>query len=212
MTQHHQNRIVTALTVVIALSFGCAELLAQGRPVGRAAQVAAAVDAGKEVVLIRKLTGTGTDGRVKTPDYSVSSSESSRVQDWLRVTVAYETESEWIDELEFRYFVVVKHPKTAAFTMFTASVTYLDIAKGKNHVSDMFLRPNTLARYGDIERFAVEIYAKGELLASNALPNNPPNWWQGALNVRKVEGMLLNRAQTPFALIAYDNYETIKQR
>ena len=188
------------------------ELWAQ-RPVGRAAVAAAAAETGKDVVTIRKLTGLGPEGRAPTPDYSVSPSENSRARDWAKITVIYDTESEWIDELEFRYTAVVKHPKTGAFTLFPCTVAYVDIAKGRNHMSTVFLRPNTVERYGALERIAVEIYSKGELLSSAGLPETPPQWWRLPMtNVRTMPGILLNRSQTPFAFVGWDNYETIKGR
>lgn len=205
-------RIMAVASISIFGSIVCSNLFAQARPVGRAAQIAAAAESGKEIVVIRKLSGLSTDGKAKTPEYAVSPSENSRAQDWARIAVVYETESEWIDELEFRYFTIVKHPKTGEYTKFPASVNYVDIPKGKNHVSTVFLRPNTIARYGDLERFAVEIYAKGELVAATGVPENPPQWWHLPINARTLEGVLLNRAQTPFAFVAWDNYETIKPR
>ncbi|MGI6087619.1 MAG: Amuc_1102 family pilus-like protein [Kiritimatiellia bacterium] len=204
------RRLAWSAVVLAMAGFIGGELLAQ-RPAGRAA--ATAGEAEKDVVVIRKLTGMGPEGKAKTPDYSVSPSENSRAKDWAKVTVFYDTETEWIDELEFRYTVVVKHPKTGAFTLFPCTVAYIDIAKGRNHMSTVFLRPNTVERYGELERIAVEIYSKGELLTAAGLPDTPPQWWRLPMtNVRTMPGVLLNRSQTPFAFVGWDNYETIKGR
>ncbi len=205
-------RMFRMAVLAAAVGMFCGNLWAQ-RPVGRAVAAAVAAEAGKDVVTIRKLTGLGPEGRAKTPEYAVSPSENSQTRDWVKITVTYDTESEWTDELEFRYTAVVKHPKTGAFTLFPCSVTYVDIAKGRNHMSTVFLSPKTVERYGGLDRVAVEIYAKGELAASAGLPDTPAQWWRLPLsNVRTMQGVLLNRAQTPFAFVAWDNYETIKGR
>ena len=109
------RRLAWSAVVLAMAGFIGGELLAQ-RPVGRAATPAG--EAEKDVVVIRKLTGMGPEGKAKTPDYSVSPSENSRAKDWAKVTVFYDTETEWIDELEFRYTVVVKHPKTGLLRCF----------------------------------------------------------------------------------------------
>lgn len=201
---------ILLLTAAIAIVQD--NLWAQARPVGKAAVVAAAEQAGKDLVFIRRITGVGQEGKARTPDYTVSPSENSRSKDWTRISVTYDTGSEWIDELEFRYTAVVKHPKTGVYTLFPCTVAYIDIPKGRDHVSTVFLRPNTVERYGELERVAVEIYSNGELLAGEGLPKDPPQWWRGSLNVKTMPGVLLNRAQTPFAFVAWDNYETIKGR
>ena len=182
---------------------------------GTAVQPAAAV-AGKEgVVIIRKMDATGQNAKVKTPEFRNNVSEpllqQAMARDWARIAVQYETDAEWTDELEFRYMVLVKNPKTEAFTMFPATVTYIDIPKGKRHTSTVFLRPNTLERYGIVEWAGVKIYLKGKdtPVAVAQMPDDPRPW-TAALTTK--EGVLLNRDQTPFALVAIDNYETIKPK
>ena len=89
--------------------------------------------------------------------------------------------------------------------MFRSTVTYVNVAKGK-HLSDMFLHPSTLARLGRVEQVAVVVKVKGAVVATESTAKTP-NWWD---RFSPVEGVLLNRAQTPFAFIEYDLYEQIK--
>ncbi|MBN1675989.1 MAG: hypothetical protein JXR37_33405 [Kiritimatiellae bacterium] len=147
---------------------------------------------------------------VKAPVYSSNYTGGSSSPKWFQVTVEYETAPEWIDQLEFRYWVLVRGAAANnPFTMFTADVTYLDIARGK-HVSTMFMKPNTLARYGEVEGVAVEISYQGNLVAQEAepKPKRGARWWRESPVAPKTS-YLLNRGETPFAFIDVNSYETI---
>jgi len=186
--------------------FSVCQASAQARRVTRPATV------GKKDVVIRKMEATGPTAKVKTPEFKNDANEpQAQARNWARISVQYETNAEWTDELEFRYMVLVKHHKTGVFTMFPATVTYIDIPKGKRRTSTVFLRPNTIERYGIVDGVQVKIYRRGEQVASAQIPDNT-RYWNDANNVKSMAGVLLNRAQTPFALVAIDNYETIKPK
>ena len=184
--------------------FSVSQVAAQAR------RVTPSAAAGKKGVVIRKMEATGPTAKVKTPNFRSDSNEpQAQAKNWARITVQYETDVEWTDELEFRYTVLVKHPKTRAFIMFPATVAYIDIPKGKRHTSTVFLRPTTLERYGNVEWAGVKIYLNGEQVAMAQMPDDRRPW---TISYKTREGVLLNRAQTPFAQVAVDNYETIKPK
>ena len=163
----------------------------------------AAARPGSDVLRIRKMTPV----QEKTPVYSVKNAQSPvRQPDWWRVMVEYDTAPDWIDELEFTYYVYMKDQSNQnAEMMFRGTATYVNVAKGR-HYSDMFLHPSTLARLGRVEQVAVVVKAKGAVVASESTAQTP-NWWD---RFPPVDGVLLNRAQTPFAFVDYDMYEQIK--
>lgn len=200
--------------VALVFMFGASQASAQARRANSPATGAVQPAAGKESVVIRKMEIAGTNAKVKTPEFrNDAPSNESQVQgrDWARIAVQYDTDAEWIDELEFRYIVVVKNLKTSAFTMFPATVTYIDVPKGKRHTSTVFLRPATLERYGAVEWAGVKVYLKGKdtPVAVAQMPDDQRPW---SIEYKTREGVLLNRDQTPFALVAIDNYETIKPK
>jgi len=186
----------------VALVFPGRDALAQARR-------AAGAQSTREAVAIKTLEITKT----KSPDFSYSGvvNESNFVSvDWSKILVRFDTDADWTDQLEMRFFIVVKNPKTSAYTMLTGTYVYSDIPKGRNHLVAVYLRPRTLDRYGNVvEQAAVEIYSKGEVVAMRSFPESTKPWWRTA-NVRSVEGYVLDRSQTPFANIAWDNYEIPK--
>ena len=196
-------------TVRSKVGFGIVLFAAMGLAAGTAlAQLApaAAPSAGADIIKIRKgpLPVPGT----KTPVFrtATASQSSAKQPDWWRVMVEFETAPDWVDELEFTYYVYMKDQSNkGAEMMFRGSVTYVNVAKGR-HYSDMFLHPSTLARLGRVEQVAVVVKARGAVVATEST-DTKPNWWDG---FSPVEGVLLNRSQTPFAHVDYDLYEAIK--
>jgi len=203
-------RSISIVTLFVLFSiFGSArDASAQARKAGGAAGAAmSAQAAGRDGIVIRKVELT----KVKTPDYSIGNNNevTTTPGDWAKVMARFDTEAEWTDQLEMRFYIVVKNPKTGAFTMFTGAYVYSDIPKGRNHQAAVFLRPRIVERYGVPERAAVEMYSKGELVSAGSFPEDTKPWWRTA-TVRSVEGYVLDRSLTPFANIAGDNYEMPK--
>lgn len=153
------------------------------------------------------------ESKQRTPDYNVNTDEQrAKVRDWARITVSYDTAPDWIDELEVRFYVGVKGKNTGA-VMFQATVTFVDVPRG-SHAEAVFLSPGALERYGSVEAMAAEFFVKGEKVAVVAHPavsaSAAPWWAVGSL--KTIEGRLLNRAQTPFAFVAIDGHNEIKQK
>lgn len=158
-----------------------------------------------DILRIRKMTPSSKN---KTPIFKTANQgqAQSAQPDWWRVEVEYETKPAWIDELEFTYYVYMKDQSNkGAEVMFRSSVVYVNVKKGR-HYSDMFLHPSTLARLGRVEQVAVVVKARGAVVATESTAKTP-NWWD---RYSPREGVLLNRAQTPFAFIDYDRFEAMK--
>lgn len=189
------------------VAFGIVMLAMLGLGAGGAvAQMAgpAAPGAGSDILRIRKMSPTTE----KTPLFktSVQAQSSGRLTDWWRVVVEFETAPEWIDELEFTYYVYMKDQSNrGAEVMFRGDVTYVNIPKGK-HLGDMFLHPSTVARMGRVEQVAVVVKHKGAVAAMESTAKMP-NWWD---RFPPRDGVLLNRSQTPFSVIDFDAFNAIK--
>lgn len=156
---------------------------------------------------IRSIKG----GKVATPQYQLLKGQTmARTRDWFQILTQYDTAPDWIEELTFTYYVLVRDRQAAQRTpvLFRGEVTYVTIQKGR-HMSDMYLHPSTLARYGDVEAIAVLVTFKGQLVAMESQPPSQERWWE---RLAPVDGFILNRMETPFAMINFDDYEAIKPR
>lgn len=204
MNQPVRSKMSFGAAIFAMLCLAVGIVVAQ-QPLPVAAPVAAPGAAGSDVVRIRKMTPV----KEKTPAFKSATQQApmgGRPTDWWRVVVDYETAPEWIDELEFTYYVYMKDQSNkGAEVMFRGTVTYINVPKGR-HLSDMFLHPNVLARLGRVEQVAVVVKAKGAMVATESTAQTP-NWWD---RFSPVDGVLLNRAQTPFAFIEFDSFDAIK--
>jgi hypothetical protein len=159
---------------------------------------------GAHLLEIKKIAGA----KMLTPEYALRKNQTQqRSRDWYEIACLYETEPAWLEEAKFTFFVLVrsKEPNTPPVTVFRGEVTYINIEKGR-HKADIFMHPSTLARFGAVERVAVVVNAGGRTIIETDPPSNQ-RWWE---QLNPVDGYLLHRLRTPFAMLNFDDYEQIK--
>jgi len=171
------------------------------------------------VVKIRSIAGLGQREMVKTPEYNTSVSRGKApAGNWAQILVTFETTPEWINELVFQYYVLCynktseRDPGRKEYTLFKGAVTHRDVPRGKSRQTAMYLRPNTLARYGNVVAVAVEVLYNGEVVDLKSEEGGakiPKDWWKSPeLTVK--DGYLFNRQETPFAFVNPDDFEAVK--
>jgi hypothetical protein len=170
-------------------------------------------------VKIRSIDGIGQRELIKTPEYNTSISRGkTSAGNWAQIAVTFETTPEWINELVFQYYVLCynkgteRDPGRKEYTLFKGAVSHRDVARGKSRMSAMYLRPNTVARHGNVIAVAVEVLYNGEVVDLKSEEKDakiPKDWWKSPdLTVK--DGYLLNRQETPFAFINTDDFEAVK--
>src|SRR5690606_17073462 len=100
-------------------------------------------------------------------------------------------------------------------TLFVGETTHVNIAKGRDRRSVMYIAPNTLERLmggkpfnaSAIENVGVELLKQGQLVAVQSLKDARGPWWQ---QFPQTTGYVLNKNDTPFAPLYWDRYEAIK--
>ena len=131
----------------------------------------------------------------------------------------YDTVPEWIDEVTCQYYVITLKVEDGkkSYSLFKTSAKYRDVEKGRGHLGSVFLRPSTLKRYGTPVAVAVEISVEGKPVDETGEATIPmtPKWWKTIDTLTKQgvvvrDGYLLDRSQTPFAMVNVDDYEVSK--
>lgn len=161
-----------------------------------------------DILRIRRLEGS----LVRAPQYSVTPQQrSSRQRQWLEVRTQFETRPDWVDEMTFTYYVVLRNQRPAQgepeFMLFRGETTYVNIARTRDGVSTIYMHPSTVERYGSLFRVGVVISSQGRVLAMESSPSAEGRWWE---QLPPRDGFLLNRMQTPFAMVNFDDFEAIK--
>ena len=147
---------------------------------------------------------------VKTPEYQVTGGQNKRykIGTWLEFEIEFETKPEEIDELTFTFTALIEGK------LLTGEVSYVNVAKGKDHFAVMYLSPKSIEKLtggktlspAGIQNVWVKVERQGMQLDPQIASHKP-----GAIpNAAKLSGLLLNKSQTPFAPLYYDRYEEIK--
>ncbi len=135
------------------------------------------------------------------------SSPTSRPKEWWCARMEFETAQEWTTALEITTYVYVEDQSNKnAPLMFKDVTTYVDLEKG-THLVDVFLHPDTFKKVGIPKYIAVVVRAAGAVVATESTASTQ-NWWD---KFTPVEGVLLPRSQTPFAVVDFDNYPCVRQ-
>jgi len=174
------------------------------------AALAQAVAVGPGSVKITKVEIAG----VKTPEYQIvgGPQKRSKTGTWLEIEVAFETKVEDIDELTFNYNVLIEK------SLLDGSVTHVNIPKGTEHYSVMYISPRALEKLVGGKPFTaasignawITVSRQGQVLdapAANAKAAYKPT---AMPNLPHLAGLLLNKNETPFAPLFYDRYEAIR--
>ena len=150
---------------------------------------------------------------VKAPTFQTSTADTgggrpaTLYQDWLRIEVQFESRPEWADDVQVKFFVLLGEGRDAK--LFSGEVNHVNVQKGQQHYSAMFVHPNTVQRYGrgKVTAVAVQVFYQGKLVAQESDPKSNERWWE---RFTPVTGHVLNPLQTPWSVIATERYEPIK--
>lgn len=146
----------------------------------------------------------------------------TRNKRWGVLDVTFATAPEWVDDMSVTYYVMLQNPKAdekkgeKPMSFFTLTLSYSDIARGKDHKVGAVLQPAALLRYGRPIGVAAKIFVGGKEVAAKAdgegLLKNAEKWWENpkivdSPKVQKRDGYLIDRMKSPFQLQDNDNYE-----
>ena len=155
---------------------------------------------------------------VPTPNFQYNvrgvSTRNDGRRDWLQLSTEFDLDRPWLDELTITYFVVLTADErnfpqgTPLVNMFTGSVTYQNVKRGR-HNSAMFLDPNTFERFGRPSAVAVVYNVGGRPAGGDVRPQTTAEsrWWT-TQTPHSIS--LLNRSETPWALVEIEQFNTIK--
>lgn len=130
-------------------------------------------------------------------------------QGWGVIEATYMSLPKWADDVELRYYVLLKARKKKKKVMLVGSITYINVEKGKGHVSYIYIPPQVLRRYGEVLCVRSEIWYNGTLQDEIQWPRTGSKrpWWT---RTPPTYGSLMNRYFTPFEFAAQLNEELIK--
>ena len=146
----------------------------------------------------------------------------TRNKRWGVLDVTFTTTPEWVDDMTVTFYVMLHNPKAdekkgeKPMSFFTLTLSYSDIARGKDHKVGAMLLPAALLRFGRPMGVAAKISVGGQEVATKDDAEGPlkgaEKWWENpkivdSPKVQKRDGYLIDRMKSPFQLQDNDNYE-----
>lgn len=121
---------------------------------------------------------------------------------WFRIAAEYSTDAEWINRLTIEYYVLFP----GETTVFKGAVNYVDVPRGREHLSEMYLHFNSYARHckRGVIQYAVVALIDGKPVAVETNRRLPEGWWK-TLPVYPYG--LLDRSSTPFAVFNVEKFD-----
>lgn len=149
---------------------------------------------------------------VGTPEFTIANTppKRSQLQKWLEIEVEFAVEGvELIDELTFKFDVKMNGK------LYPGEITHVNIPKGKDRYTVMYLSPRNLERITDgkplnasmIENIWITISKQGQALAISSLKDKNV---KVVPNLPQFPGMLTPKSETPFSVLWTDRYEAVK--
>ncbi len=141
---------------------------------------------------------------------------------WGVFDVSFDTKPDWVDDVTVTFYAMLHNPKAdvkngeRALTLVTVTLSYSDVARGKDHKVGAVLQPAALQRYGKPMALAAKISVGGKEVAARSEGEGRlktvEKWWedQKILDpkvVQRKDGYLIDRMKSPFQLQDNDNYE-----
>ncbi len=152
------------------------------------------------VVEIRPSHSQKTSVSAGTPSDSGSNAK------WTQITIRYQTKKEWIEHLNFKFFVQVGKGKKSA--VLEGDVSYLYVHKANQHTAVAYIHPLVIERFGNVERVAILIDGDEEIQLAAHYPNpTKQEWWKDA---KARPGLVRNSLLTPFYDISPDQNELLQ--
>ncbi|MEM0895662.1 MAG: Amuc_1102 family pilus-like protein [Verrucomicrobiota bacterium] len=156
----------------------------------------------------------------QSPDIEFSGTKEKKwdAKEWLEIEVTFKALSadrnaEFIDELEFQYYVFFKGQKAAQPQVYTRSINVTNIPVDETAYAIAFLAPATMEKaFGKGKSInvrdawvAVEIKSRGATVGGEANEGKSDAWWRDG-RAQRVEGEIFAKYETPFQLLWYDRH------
>jgi hypothetical protein len=151
---------------------------------------------------------------VGTPEFSVTNipPKRSMQQKWLEIEVEFAVEGiEVVEELTFKFDVMIMGK------LFPGEITHVNIPKGKERYTVMYISPRNLERItggkqftpANVDNVWIQITKQGQVLAASSIKDKTGRL--AVPNAQQFPGFLTPKAETPFAPLWSDRYEAVKQ-
>jgi hypothetical protein len=204
------------------------------RPLRRSALAAIAASAAALTFLATPLHAQGkaevgnlTFDDIPSPDVQTGKSKKFTPKDWLEVeagikipaTNADQKKSGFINQVTVKWYVAVDNPDAKGVIKLTKTINHLNVPIDEEVFSSVYLSPSAIKRLtgkdkagkSSVRAVGIEVLVDGEKVGQ-AAEKQKEGWWNaGSLSDQSDKFPLLNKDETPFAMLWWDRYAEIQK-
>lgn len=204
------------------------------RPLRRSALAAIAASAAALTFLATPLHAQGkaevgnlTFDDIPSPEIQTGKSKKFTPKDWLEVeagikipaTNADQKKSGFINQVTVKWYVAVDNPDAKGVIKLTKTINHLNVPVDEEIFSSVYLSPSAIKRLtgkdkagkSSVRAVGIEVLVDGEKVGQ-AAEKQKEGWWNaGSLSDQSDKFPLLNKDETPFAMLWWDRYAEIQK-
>ena len=170
---------------------------------------------------------TVTFDNIPSPEVSSGKAKNFKPKDWLEVEAgikipaanAEQKKAGFINQVTVKWYVAMKNPEGKGVIKLAKTINHINVPIDEEIFSSVYMSPSALKRLtgsdkaskGAVEAVGIEVLVDGEKVAQKA-EKQKENWWNaGSLSDQSDKFPLLNKDETPFAMLWYDRYAEIQK-
>jgi hypothetical protein len=204
------------------------------RPIRRSALAALAASAAALTFLAAPANAQGKAevgnlifDNIPSPEVPTGKSKAFKPKDWLEVeagikipaTNADQKKAGFINQVTVKWYVAVKNPDGKGVIKLSKTINHINVPVDEEIFSSVYMSPSALKRLtgsdragkGAVEAVGVEVLVDGEKVGQAAVKQKEGWWNAGSLSDQSDKFPLLNKDETPFAMLWWDRYAEIQK-
>lgn len=168
-----------------------------------------------------------TFDNIPSPEVQSGKAKAFKPKDWLEVEAgikipaanAEQKKAGFINQVTVKWYVAVKNPEGKGVIKLSKTINHINVPVDEEIFSSVYMSPSALKRLtgsdkaskGAVEAVGVEVLVDGEKVAQSAVKQKEGWWNAGSLSDQSDKFPLLNKDETPFAMLWYDRYAEIQK-
>lgn len=168
-----------------------------------------------------------TFDNIPSPEVQSGKSKAFKPKDWLEVEAgiklpaanAEQKKAGFINQVTVKWYVAVKNPEGKGVIKLAKTINHINVPIDEEIFSSVYMSPSALKRLtgsdkaskGAVEAVGIEVLVDGEKVAQQAVKQKEGWWNAGSLSDQSDKFPLLNKDETPFAMLWYDRYAEIQK-
>lgn len=204
------------------------------RPLRRSALAAISASAAALTFLAAPLHAQGkaevgnlTFDDIPSPEVQTGKSKKFTPKDWLEVeagikipaTNAEQKKSGFINQVTVKWYVAMDNPDAKGVIKLSKTINHLNVPVDEEIFSSVYLSPSAIKRLtgkdkagkSAVRAVGIEVLVDGEKVGQ-AAEKQKEGWWNaGSLSDQSDKFPLLNKDETPFAMLWWDRYAEIQK-